>query len=340
MGKTESFHRLALLLFVLCSSLTALGQKTFDITLSSTTLNGNFQNPNGDGTLYNKWVSNTIPVITISTASGTHDLKKTDDGTLRLAPGRNNSSSYILSLSEGYVIKSLAFTATAVGADMTLSDGKQSQTYTVGGADQEFTMSDIEAPSLTFTVSGTNKSDGSNHLTISQLVVTVEQLCHVTYHLKSKQTNYEYTWQDYQRVGQRLTQAVPADKQRAFCSYAFYSDENLSTTATTVTGTETQDVYVGYTVNEETLKSTLGWTYSTADAPTWYYLNFNSYNGTTRSKYYLNDSGTALTTSQPISDGYLWAFVGDPYGTRLINKKQGTTKWLVSNTPPQQHHGA
>lgn len=334
MGKTESFHRLALLLLVLCSSLTALGQKRFDITLSSSTSNGNFQNPNSDGTLYSKWVSNTNPVITISTASGTHDLKKTDDGTLRLAPGLNGSSSYILSLSEGYVIKSLAFTATAMGADMTLSDGKQSKTFKVGGDDPDFKMSDNGAPSLTFTVSGTNKSDGSNHLAISQQVVTVEQLCHVTYHLKSKQTNYEYTWQDYERVGQPLTQAVPADKQRAFCSYAFYSDEKLSTPATKVTDTETQNVYVNYTVDADALKSTLGWTYSTADAPTWYYLNFNSYNGTTRSKYYLNDSGTVLTTSQPISDGYLWAFVGDPYGTRLINKKQGTTKWLVSNTSP------
>ena len=333
MGKAVSFHRLALLLLVFCSSLTVMGQNIVVISLDSSN-SGTFQNPNSDGTLYSKWVSTTTPVITIKTASGSHDLKKTDDGTMRLAPGLNGRSSYILSLSEGYVIKSLAFTATAVGADMTLSDGKQSKTFTVGGADKDFTMSDNGAPSLTFTVSGTNKSDGSNHLTISKLVVTVEQLCHVTYHLKSKQTNYEYTWQDYERVGKQLTNKVPTDKQRAFCSYAFYNEDGFSTTATTVTGTETQDVYVNYTVDADALKSTLGWTYSTADAPTWYYLNFNSFNGSTRSNYYLNDSGAALTTSQPINDSYLWAFVGDPYGTRLINKKQGTTKWLVSNTPP------
>lgn len=311
-----------------------MGLNTKDITLGSSGASGTFQNPNSDGTLYNMWVSsNTTPVITISTG-GTHDLKKTDDGTLRLAPGSSGSSSYTLSVSEGYVVTKLVFTATAQGADMTLSDGSQSEIFTAGGSAHELTMTADGASALTFSVLGYNKNDGSNHLSISKLVVTVEQLCHVTYHLESKQTGDEYTWQDYERYDKALTNKVPNDKQRAFCSYTFYTDKNLSTPASKVTGTETQEVYVNYTVDADALKSTLGWTYSTADAPTWYYLNFNSYNGMTRSKYYLNDSGTALTTSQPISDGYLWAFVGDPYGTRLINKKEGTAKWLVSSTAP------
>ena len=334
MRKALFLHRLALLLIVICSSLKIVGQNTKVITLGSQGASGTFQKPNSDSTLYNMWVSsNTTPVITISTG-GTHDLKKTDDGTLRLAPGSSGSSSYTLSVSEGYVVTKLVFTATAQGANMTLSDGSQSEIFTAGGSAHELTMTADGASALTFSVSGYNKNDGSNHLSISKLVVTVEQLCHVTYHLESKQTGDEYTWQDYERYDKALTNKVPTDKQRAFCSYTFYTDKNLSTPASKVTGTETQEVYVNYTVDADALKSTLGWTYSTADAPTWFYLNFNSYNGTTRSKYYLNDSGTPLTTSQPINDSYLWAFVGDPYGTRLINKKEGTDKWLVSNTPP------
>ena len=113
--------------------------------------------------------------------------------------------------------------------------------------------------------------------------------------------------------------ALPAGLNRAFCTYAFYSDEALTNEIDAV-GTN-ENVYVNCTAN-------VPFEYSTVEHPRWYFIHSREQGDT--NDYYANVDGTTFRmTSQTnvmdlyAEDAYKWAFIGSPYGVRIVNKAAG-----------------
>lgn len=110
--------------------------------------------------------------------------------------------------------------------------------------------------------------------------------------------------------------ALPASLNRAFCTYTFYSDEALTNEIAAV-GTN-ENVYVKCTAN-------VPFEYSTVEQPKWYFIHSREQDNP--NDYYANVEGTTFKMTPQTGvmdlysdDAYKWAFIGSPYGIRLLNK--------------------
>lgn len=82
---------------------------------------------------------------------------------------------------------------------------------------------------------------------------------------------------------------------------------------------------VNYTA---TLKEGFPFTYSTDYANAkWYYWKLNG-----NYVSYAASTPYPASTTKPTTDAGLWAFIGTPYGTKIINKEAGSTKYLQDNS--------
>lgn len=123
-------------------------------------------------------------------------------------------------------------------------------------------------------------------------------------------------------VGETL--AIPSSLNRELCSFTFYSDEACTSEVTTVS----KDVTTIYA------KCTFSLSSSDVDHLSWYRLAGKSSNGF---YYDLYNNGSAPypyreQSAFDGSDGYFWAFVGNPYdGFKVYNKAEGTSKTMIYN---------
>ena len=120
------------------------------------------------------------------------------------------------------------------------------------------------------------------------------------------------------------TPAVPSAISNAYCDYgSFYSNASLTGDAVTeITGATT--LYVGFSTN-----GSCPVTFSTAESPVYYYLKI-------RDSYMFAETAEAtypsISADQLSTKGGAWAFIGNPYSFRMINKLVGTSKCLNRNT--------
>ncbi|MCI7599088.1 MAG: hypothetical protein SOY06_06335 [Prevotella sp.] len=331
----------AWLLGLLCMTLLSAGNAWGGVksTLKLTDFSkGSYNNPNASKTCYSSWTSSqdSSPQVTISTTDNARDIWPKPDNKLHIAPGLNHQKTFKVKLSAGYVIRSLTFSqAQAIGADFTLTSSGTSTSLKKDATAQDITVGNINSQTLDFTIAGTNDAYGA-HTVGTCLTIEVEKLCAITYHLKSATGSYDHTWTALENADGTYAKTVPNNMQRPFCTYEFYADEAKTEQNVDLSG-ETANVYVRYTVDASALKNALGWEYTTdLSKPKWYFLNFNT-DAASPTKHWLNGSGAALPATLPNAanmDSYLWAFVGDPYGMRIVNKAKGTSVYLSSPTAP------
>lgn len=340
-GQSPRKMSVAWLLGHLCMTLLSAGNAWGGVksTLKLTDFSkGSYNNPNASKTCYSSWTSSqdSSPQVTISTTDNARDIWPKPDNKLHIAPGRSDQKTFSVRLSDGFVIRRLTFSqAQATGTDFTLTAGGVSTTLKKDDAAQDITVDNINSQTLDFTIAGTNDANGA-HTVGTCLTIEVEKLCAITYHLKSATGSYDHTWTALENADGTYAKTVPNNMQRPFCTYEFYADEAKTEQNVDLSG-ETANVYVGYTVDASALKNALGWEYTTdLSKPKWYFLNFNT-DAASPTKHWLNGSGAALPATLPNAanmDSYLWAFVGDPYGMKIVNKAKGTSVYLSSPTAP------
>ncbi len=106
--------------------------------------------------------------------------------------------------------------------------------------------------------------------------------------------------------------SLPASLQNNYCDYG---DPDVSTVSS-----------VNNVVNyNATLKDGFPFEYSTDyENATWYYWKLNG----NYASYTADDTACPISTTKPTTDNGLWAFIGTPYGTKIINKAAGDGKYM------------
>ena len=162
-----------------------------------------------------------------------------------------------------------------------------------------------------------------NQYPINFLTITKEQIAEwveseVTFHIVDGNGN---TMMDKTETVYGNLSELPKDLKRAFCTYTMYSDASLTQQIQKV-GANT-DVYVKCEFDGP-------FEFSTTDNPKWYLLHSQEQNSVDANDYFANADGTIWqTTSQTDEKSlysnkkYQWAFVGNPYALRLINRESG-----------------
>jgi hypothetical protein len=318
MMKTQKLFTLLLLLISSCLCIEA---ETITFTINAS--NGTFSGNSGSGSLYTTWTSTaTLPQLTLS-ASARNILVSGE--TYGLTPGSTGSSTtYTLKVSDGYVITGYSINGVAQGdAAMTFTpSGGTATIFTVDEAQKTAAVSSLASQSASFTVAGKNVTTGANNIT-GTITVTVEKGSIVTYSLATKISNTVYTKTVTNKIGTAL--AVPLSMQRGFCNYTF-QDANGAAITTVPSGDCT--VYVNYS-----LKSSAPFEFtSDATNPAYYYMRLNTVTGGAK-YYYASQASSApysLSDTAPSGnpDASNWAFVGDPYDVKIINKVTGAASYL------------
>ena len=109
--------------------------------------------------------------------------------------------------------------------------------------------------------------------------------------------------------------SVPSSATRPFCSYTYYSDEDMTTPLAAITA-ETSQVYAKYSVAPNSPI-----TFSTVESPVWHMIHFGGANKT----WFCESGNTNIIIKEKsdydTSDGFSWAFIGTPYGVKIYNKE-------------------
>lgn len=162
-----------------------------------------------------------------------------------------------------------------------------------------------------------------NQYPINFLTITKEQIAEwveseVTFHIVDGNGN---TMMDKTETVYGNLSELPKDLKRAFCTYTMYSDASLTQQIQKV-GANT-DVYVKCEFDGP-------FEFSTTDNPKWYLLHSQEQNSVDANDYFANADGTIWQTKSQTDEKslysnkkYQWAFVGNPYALRLINRESG-----------------
>lgn len=157
---------------------------------------------------------------------------------------------------------------------------------------------------------------------ISDMVETM-----TTFHIQDASKNiwYEETVTVYGNQSD-----VPTSMKRGFCTYTMYSDADMTNLITEV-GLYT-DVYVKCEFNGP-------FEFSTTDDPKWYLLHSHEQKNIDANDYFANANGTTWQTTDQTDEkplysdkNYQWAFIGNPYALRLVNRESGKPLSAAANT--------
>ena len=165
------------------------------------------------------------------------------------------------------------------------------------------------------------RTNSGNRWTFVELQIPVN----VTYHLISN-TGYEGFSLQTQAVAGGAPNLPNRDKlnTRLECSIGttYYSDAACETPITSITESTT-DIYVKYTFEAATLKEHTGIEFSDSyENAKWMTLRFNADN----TKYLQYSNGKIVKGgTTPNADSYDFAFIGDPFKFRIVNKAAGST---------------
>ncbi len=148
----------------------------------------------------------------------------------------------------------------------------------------------------------------------------------VTYHLVNASTrNVGLTMTTAQTVGSQPSlpnQSKLAPLNCTINNSTYYINANCTTTNSSAIGEQNNEFWVTYTFDAAKLKANTNIEFSTDyDHAKWMTLQFGKDN-----KSYLkygNGKIIKVKTASPTDDGYDFAFIGDPFSFRIVNKETG-----------------
>lgn len=264
------------------------------------------------------------------------NMKRGTDGRIQLAAGRNLSSTYTLEINKGFSINKLVLSGKSVGADLYIEyvdpmDDIPKVKRFPANVQTTLEIDGNNKQVIIFTLVGNNNSDGSINLSASPQSEH-ERGCHITWYLKPTYQEtamgpYEMTY----RKGSPLK--VPPLWRRGYCNYTFHESSYTGEVLTTVPQDNTATIYITYDMRDDAPV-----TFSPdIDHAVWHKFTVNT-NGTTPTFRTLTSNGTGapqlLSTDEPtnnLSDTQLWAFVGDAYNCKIVNKTQ-TDRYLAASS--------
>ena len=255
---------------------------------------------------------------------------------LKVNAGSGTSGTLTLSAPAGYLIAGYDIEAHnwSSGNSFTLTpvEGTGSAvtvTNYASGSTTALTVSDINSNIAHLTVTATTQT---NPLCLRKLVVTLYNTLKasktITYAVVDAEGNVVSQVENQGTyIGYVPVLPTSSIDKRAFCTYneEFYKDAALTTPLTTVHST-TETVYSTFTFDGP-------FEFSTVENPKWY-LMYSREQGENTTDYCAYANGTAFATAavdissvdntKALYDDaeYQWAFIGNPYAVKLLNKKQ------------------
>ena len=259
------------------------------------------------GNYVNTWNSTaTNPQVTFSVSGGANNIASS---TGYIYSGANGCT-YVLTAQAGYLITGYEIVGTAQTGAQTLTPAGRSATSFATSGTTTLTVSGLSTQSTTFTQSTPNTG-----IALSSFKIFLKAAPTVTYVI-SDASGVIYTSDPVTATFGETITSLPSSLQRDYCTY--------SVTSTTIASGENE---VPVTLTAYNPPFTVSSDFSTA---TWYYWNLNgSYVS------YANSTPYPASTTKPTTDEGLWAFTGNPYGIKIINKAAGDTKYLQANTNPE-----
>lgn len=294
---------------------------------------GNFV-PSGHPTLFRTWESTGTPKVTVESwnvrANGTEtharNMVDNKDGTIGIAPGNTNHSRLKFKLPPGYLFGSF----TIKGEQRNLT-GDQSFTITING--ESFNVNSTNRTNVTHTyyninaqefymeLTGANAYGGSINLR-SVASVDAGEAVGVYYRVHT-QDGKRYLLGPFPRPkGDAVSaEGIPNEVKRGYCTYRLHASNTTTRYA--------QDAIVDLDCQTT---GELPFAFSTADSPAWHLLETNTKMDAYR-PYYAHFANPSSSVSadypkQPITQGYEWAFIGNPYEMRVVNRERGTNYYL------------
>lgn len=312
------------------------GQEAITVNTANGTLT---RNGTASGSTYYKWSSNsTTPQLTITLNNTKNNIGIVNTNQLSLLRGDGVGSNtdayctYNMSVDNGYVITGYSITGTnavtstvSTIAQVTGTTAGTGTGFPISQASTTFSVSGLNVTTASFRVIGSTAQNGVN---CTSFTVTVEKKISLTYSLTSKISNTTYTSTVTAEAGAAL--AVPATMQRGYCSYTF---QDANGNQITKVPSSDQTVYVNYEVGSLPFQFSEDIT-----DPIYYFLKINSSTTTTDSYRYLT-SATTTNASSPTDNNGKWAFIGDPYDVKIINKGATNTSYLSVNNSPTFANG-
>jgi hypothetical protein len=261
------------------------------------------------GNYVNTWNSTaTNPQVTFSVSGGANNIASS---TGYIYSGANGCT-YVLTAQAGYLITGYEIVGTAQTGAQTLTPaaGGSATSFATSGT-TTLTVSGLSTASTTF-----QQSKPNTGIALSSFKIFLKKYpCSATYVI-SDASGVIYTSDPFVATPGETITSLPSSLQRDYCTY--------SVTPTTIASGENE---VPVTLTAYNPPFTVSSDFATA---TWYYWNLHgSYVS------YANSTPYPASTTKPTTDAGLWAFTGNPYGIKIINKAAGDTKYLQANSYPE-----
>ena len=268
---------------------------------------------------------NTIAGLTMVASDGAFNQFSSwnDHFNLAYQPAANNTPATLtLTAPAGYAIESYSMLlARASSATHTYTVASESGTFVDvpfgSNASSYATLEEtgINAKSTAITVT---TSDVGKWLAIADFVVNLKRA--VEYKVVDGNGN-EWASQTVIFDTNSVVDEMPQSLKRAFCTYSYYSDAECTTAVTNIGDLATIYVKCEYDGPFE---------FSTIDNPKWYFVHSREQNNIDANDYFANANGTTWQTSEQTdiktlysNTAYQWAFVGNPYAVKLVNRASG-----------------
>ena len=268
---------------------------------------------------------NTIAGLTMVASDGAFNQFSSwnDHFNLAYQPAANNTPATLtLTAPAGYAIESysmlLARASSATHTYTVASESGTSVDVPFGSnASSYATLEEtgINAKSTAITVT---TSDVGKWLAIADFVVNLKRA--VEYKVVDGNGN-EWASQTVIFDTNSVVDEMPQSLKRAFCTYSYYSDAECTTAVTNIGDLATIYVKCEYDGPFE---------FSTIDNPKWYFVHSREQNNIDANDYFANANGTTWQTTAQTdiktlysNTAYQWAFVGNPYAVKLVNRASG-----------------
>ena len=268
---------------------------------------------------------NTIAGLTMVASDGAFNQFSSwnDHFNLAYQPAANNTPATLtLTAPAGYAIESysmlLARASSATHTYTVASESGTSVDVPFGSKASSYATLEetgINAKSTAITVT---TSDVGKWLAIADFVVNLKRA--VEYKVVDGNGN-EWASQTVIFDTNSVVDEMPQSLKRAFCTYSYYSDAECTTAVTNIGDLATIYVKCEYDGPFE---------FSTIDNPKWYFVHSREQNNIDANDYFANANGTTWQTTAQTdiktlysNTAYQWAFVGNPYAVKLVNRASG-----------------
>ena len=308
----------------------SVGEKTESFTAATSASDNSHwyiltQVRDGETPMYNVGTGNTlkrtatsITTATINATLATSNLQYL----IRFFETGENTGLYKIQFADGdFITSSLATTSSIASAGIYAfynTNGGSGSYFAWNKDNRSNSIVDNNGAGYTVAFYGSGEVSGTSGNNVWTLypVTLIDKVVNITYKVLYGDSNTEVASTSVQQVpGASL--ALPAEISKTFCEYgSFYGTSDLTGDALSAVPAEDATVYV-----KATPSASCPVVFSTIGSPKWYLIHFGSANKT----WYGVNGSTALTITEAnqydATDGYSWAFIGNPYGVKLYNKE-------------------